>query len=86
MEIASVFTGTLLGHVPVGAALLTTGLNLAEPFWNVLHVIVRVVQSTTAAVAVADNPATPIVNIVVVSQFVRMISFLPLFVDRLPVR
>jgi hypothetical protein len=82
IEMASVFGGVLVVHVWRALAEFSNGLNLAPPFWNVVQVIVRGLQSTTAALPVEHNASTPIGRIAAFSQFVRMISFLPLFIDR----
>jgi hypothetical protein len=81
IEMASVFGGVLVVHVPRPLAEVSNGLNLAPPFWNVVQVIVRGLQSTTAALPVEHNASTPIGRIAALSQFVRMISFLLFFVD-----
>src|SRR5258705_5849821 len=79
IEMAWVFGGVLVVQVPLPLAALSNGLNLAPPFWNVVHVMVSAVQSTTAALAVEHKTSTPTGSIAVLSQFVRMMSFLLFF-------
>src|SRR5262249_49496372 len=73
MERDSWFAGIDVGQVPTGWV-ARTGLNLVVPFMSVLQVIFAMVQSTSAAVATAQNASKLAGKMIAVSQFFCMNS------------